>query len=50
MLWRNLIHTDLIPVIHELVEKGTPFLGICLGLQLIFEAVMKHREWKDLEF
>ena len=24
-------------VIHEVVEKGTPFLGICLGLQLIFE-------------
>lgn len=25
------------PVIHEVVDKGTPFLGICLGLQLIFE-------------
>ena len=25
------------PVIHEVVEKGTPFLGICLGLQLLFE-------------
>lgn len=25
------------PVIHEVVKKGTPFLGICLGLQLIFE-------------
>ena len=24
-------------VIHEVVEKGTPFLGICLGLQLLFE-------------
>ena len=24
-------------VIHQIVEKGTPFLGICLGLQLIFE-------------
>ena len=24
-------------VIHEVVEKGTPFLGICLGLQLMFE-------------
>ncbi len=27
----------LIPVIKEVVEKGTPFLGICLGLQLLFE-------------
>lgn len=24
-------------VIHKTVEKGTPFLGICLGLQLLFE-------------
>ena len=24
-------------VIHEVVNKGTPFLGICLGLQLMFE-------------
>ena len=24
-------------VIHQIVDKGTPFLGICLGLQLMFE-------------
>lgn len=24
-------------VIHQIVAKGTPFLGICLGLQLMFE-------------
>lgn len=24
-------------VIHEVAEAGTPFLGICLGLQLLFE-------------
>ena len=23
---------------HEIVENGTPFLGICLGLQLLFES------------
>ena len=27
----------LVDVIHEIVDKGTPFLGICLGLQLIFD-------------
>lgn len=27
----------LIDVIHQIVEKGIPFLGICLGLQLMFE-------------
>lgn len=28
---------QLIDVIHEVVKKGTPFLGICLGLQLLFD-------------
>ena len=27
----------LVDTIHEIVAKGTPFLGICLGLQLMFE-------------
>ena len=27
----------LYEVIHEVTEQGTPFLGICLGLQLLFE-------------
>ena len=33
----NLKKYGLIPVIRELVEGRTPFLGICLGLQLLFE-------------
>ncbi len=28
----------LVDVIHKVVEKKTPFLGICLGLQLMFES------------
>lgn len=28
----------LVDVIKEVVKKGTPFLGICLGLQLMFES------------
>lgn len=27
----------LIPIIRQVVEKRTPFLGICLGLHLLFE-------------
>lgn len=27
----------LVEVIHEIIGKKTPFLGICLGLQLLFE-------------
>ena len=36
----KLEHYSLIPVIHEIVEKKIPFLGICLGLQLLFERRM----------
>lgn len=28
----------LVEIIYQIVEKGTPFLGICLGLQLMFES------------
>ena len=28
---------ELDKVIREVTQKGTPFLGICLGLQLLFE-------------
>ena len=27
----------LVPVIREVAERGSPFLGICLGLQLLFQ-------------
>ena len=33
----NLKNFGLIPVIHEIVERNVPYLGICLGLQLLFE-------------
>ena len=29
---------QLVAVIHELVEKEIPFLGICLGLQVLFQS------------
>ncbi|MBE5883251.1 MAG: imidazole glycerol phosphate synthase subunit HisH [Lachnospiraceae bacterium] len=29
---------QLVDVIHKCVEQNTPFLGICLGLQLLFES------------
>jgi glutamine amidotransferase len=35
---KKLNRYGLVPVIHEVVEKGIPFLGICLGLQLMFES------------
>ena len=33
----NLYRFDLADVIRETVREGKPFLGICLGLQLLFE-------------
>ena len=33
----NLHRYNLVPVIKDMVKNNTPFLGICLGLQLLFE-------------
>ncbi len=33
----RLYQYDLVDAIHDVIKKGTPFLGICLGLQLLFE-------------
>ena len=35
---KKLNRYGLVPVIHDVVEQGIPFLGICLGLQLMFES------------
>ena len=34
---KNLNERQLAPVIHEVIATGKPFLGICVGLQLLFE-------------
>lgn len=33
----NLERSGLVPVIRQLLDSGRPFLGICLGMQLLFE-------------
>lgn len=33
----KLYQYGLVEIIRQVVQKGTPFLGICLGLQLLFE-------------
>lgn len=35
---KNLSATGLIPVIREQIEKKKPLLGICVGLQILFES------------
>jgi imidazole glycerol-phosphate synthase subunit HisH len=34
----------LVPVIHEIIASGKPFLGICLGLQILFEGSEEGQE------
>lgn len=34
--------------IDEVIKKGTPFLGICLGMQLLFEKSYEYGEYKGL--
>jgi len=38
----NLRKYGLLPVINEATARGTPFLGICLGMQLLFEEGEEH--------
>ena len=44
----NLNKFGLVPVIKEITEKRTPFLGICLGLQLLFGLKIPHMGWNSL--
>ena len=34
---RNLTDLHLVPVLKEVSARGTPFLGICLGTQILFD-------------
>ena len=44
----KLERSGLADVIKEVVKEGTPFLGICLGLQLIFESSEESEGVKGL--
>ncbi|KAA0258893.1 imidazole glycerol phosphate synthase subunit HisH [Deferribacter autotrophicus] len=34
---KGIVNLGLVEVIHENIRKGKPFLGICVGMQLLFE-------------
>ena len=38
----------LVEPIHSAIEQGKPFLGICLGLQLLFDMSHEHGEHQGL--
>ena len=44
----NIYKYDLYNIIHEICNKGTPFLGICLGLQLLFDSSEEATQVKGL--
>ncbi len=47
---QKLVDTGLIPVIEEEVRSGKPLLGICLGMQLLFEKSFEYGEHDGLGF
>ena len=50
--FRDAIHEierlNLVDPIREHIRKDKPFLGICLGLQLLFDVSFEDGEWKGL--
>ena len=46
---KKLRHSGLDAVIKDEVEKGKPLLGICLGMQMLFEKSYEYGEHKGLE-
>lgn len=46
----ELTKRGLVPVIKEAVAKGTPLLGICLGMQVLTELGLEHQKTKGLGF
>lgn len=45
---RELKRKDMAAPIREHIESGRPFLGICLGLQLLFDVSYEDGEWPGL--
>ena len=42
--------TGLIPVLTELVNEGKPIMGICLGMQMLFEKSYEYGEHEGLGY
>lgn len=46
---KNLNKYKLVDVIQHVIQRGTPFLGICLGLQLLFDGSEEDPEVSGLK-
>ena len=47
---REVERRGLVPVLREAVEMGKPLLGICIGMQLLFEESEEHGRHAGLGF
>ena len=47
---QKLLDTGLVPVLEEEVKNGKPLLGICLGMQMLFEKSYEYGEHEGLGF
>ncbi len=47
---KKLRATGLVETIDEEVKKGKPLMGICLGMQLLFEKSYEYGEWDGLGY
>ncbi|MTI68400.1 MAG: imidazole glycerol phosphate synthase subunit HisH [Firmicutes bacterium] len=46
----NLRNMNLVNPLMENIKKGKPLLGICLGMQLLYEESLEDGKWKGLGF
>ena len=46
--WDKLEATGLVPVLHQQAAEGKPLLGICLGMQLLFDRSFEYGEHPGL--
>jgi glutamine amidotransferase len=47
---KGLIEKGVIDAVKEFIDKGKPFLGICVGMQLLFERSFEFGEQKGLGY
>ena len=46
----NLVKFDLIPLLDEQIKEGKFFMGVCLGMQALFEKSLEDGEYKGLGY